>query len=93
MLIRHTHGGGVFFILSQIKLTVFFGSRHGAGKRRSQSRITLQTFRLTYRATIPAARCLGVIPHFKGLAGKDYQQLPFSLELLINQTAHFRAPF
>ena len=42
---------------------------------------------------MPATHCLGVILRFKGLTGKDYQQLPFSLELLINQTAHFRAPF
>lgn len=45
------------------------------------------------RTTIPAAHCLGVIPRFKGLTGKDYQQLPFSLELVINQTIHFRGFF
>lgn len=43
--------------------------------------------------TMPEARWLGVIPHIKGLTGKDYPQLPFSVELLINETAHFRAPF
>ncbi len=56
----------------------------------------MQTFQLIHimdPATIPAAQCLGVIPRFKGLTGKDYQQLPFSLELVINQTTHFRAPF
>lgn len=39
------------------------------------------------------ARWLGVIPHIKGLTGKDYPQLPFSVELLINETTHFRASF
>lgn len=41
----------------------------------------------------PKARWLGVIPHIKGLTGKDYPQLPFSVELLINETTHFRASF
>lgn len=43
--------------------------------------------------TMPGARCLGVISHIKGLTGNDYPQLPFSVELLINETTHFRAPF
>lgn len=71
------------------------GSCHSA-KKHSWLRITLQTFRLIHimdRTTMPAAHCLGVIPRFKGLTGKDYQQLPFSLELVINQTTHFRVSF
>lgn len=43
--------------------------------------------------TMPEARWLGVIPHIKGLTGKDYPQLPFSVELLINETTHFRGSF
>lgn len=71
------------------------GSCHSA-KKPSWLWITLQTFRLIHiidHTTIPAAHCLGVIPRFKGLTGKDYQQLPFSLELVINQTTHFRVSF
>lgn len=45
------------------------------------------------RVTIPAAHCLCVIPRFRGLTGKDYQQLPFTLELVINRTIHFRVAF
>lgn len=66
-----------------------YGSCHGA-KKHSWVRITLQTFHIMGHTTIPAAHCLGVIPRFKGLTGKDYQQLPFSVELVINQTTHFR---
>lgn len=43
--------------------------------------------------TMAGARWLGVISHIKGLTGKDYPQLPFSVELLINETTHFRVPF
>lgn len=65
-------------------------------KEHSRLRITLQTFRLIHimdRTTILAAHCLGAIPRFKGLTGKDYQQLPFSAELVINQTTHFKVSF
>lgn len=43
--------------------------------------------------TMPGARWLGVISHIKGLTGKDYPQLLFSVELLINETTHFWTPF
>lgn len=91
----------VFFIMIQIMwpLVVVImrqDSRHSA-KKHSWLWITLQTSRLIRvidRTTITAAaHCLGVIPRFKGLTGKDYQQLPFSLELVINQTTHFRVSF
>lgn len=45
------------------------------------------------QTTIQAAHCLGSILRFKGLTGKVYQQLPFTMELVINQTIHFRISF
>lgn len=84
-------------MLSQVLVLVIIrqGSCHSADTH-SWLWITLETFRLIHimdRATMAAAHCLGVIPRFKGLTGKDYQQLPFSLELVINQTTHFRVSF
>lgn len=42
------------------------------------------------QTTVSAAHCLGAIPRFRGLTGKDYQQLPFIGELSVNQTPRLR---
>lgn len=62
-------------VLVQVIMT---GGSHRGAKKHSWLWITLQTFRLIHimdHTTIPATHCLGVIPRFKGLTGKDYQQL------------------
>lgn len=62
-------------------------------KRHSRLRITSRTVHRMNGQQCQEARWLGVIPHIKGLTGKDYPQLPFSVELLINETTHFRGSF
>lgn len=68
----------VINLMTVLVQVIMRGDSHQGAKKHSWLWITLQTFRLIHivdHTTIPAAHCLGVIPRFKGLTGKDYQQL------------------